>query len=93
MRIVKERKQQCATFADVSIREDVASTRLPEDGVPDHIQACLQQVEGVDKAPVRLLGPASRAPEVGRDDEGEQEDLQARGNSPSRLGVRLPFLE
>ena len=38
MQIVRERKQQCATFSEVSIREEVAPTRLPEDGVPDHIQ-------------------------------------------------------
>ncbi len=75
MQIVRERKLQCATFSEVSVREDVAPTRLPEDGVPDHIEACLQPVDGVDKAPVRLLGPASRAPEVGRDDEaGDESD-------------------
>ena len=46
MRIVRERKQQCATFAHVSVVENLAATRLPEDGVPDHIQCCMQLVEG-----------------------------------------------
>eukprot|EP00959_Pyramimonas_sp_CCMP1952_P039831 832793-Pyramimonas_sp.AAC.1 len=83
MQIVRERKQQCATFADVSVREDLAPTRLPEDGVPERIQACLQAVDGADKAPVRLLGPASRAPEVGRDDEageGSDEEPEVGGS-------------
>ena len=61
MRIVRERKQQCATYSEASIREDVAPTRLPEDGVPDHIQACLQPVDGAAKAPERLLGPGHAA--------------------------------
>ena len=37
MRIVRERKQQCPAFANVVIREDEAATRLPADGVPEHI--------------------------------------------------------
>eukprot|EP00959_Pyramimonas_sp_CCMP1952_P435534 9119812-Pyramimonas_sp.AAC.1 len=65
MRIARARKQQCATLSEVSVREDVAPTRLPGGGVPDRIRACLQPVGGADKAPVRLLGPASRAPEMG----------------------------
>ena len=69
MQIVRERKQQCATFAQVAVREELAATRLPEDGVPEHVQSCLQPVGGADKAPVRLLGPTARAPEVGREDE------------------------
>ena len=73
MQIVQERKQQCATFAEVSVREDLAATRLPEDGVPEHVQVCMQAVEGVDKAPVRLFGPASRAPELGREEEAGEE--------------------
>ena len=81
MQIVRERQQQCATFSQVSLREELAATRLPEDGIPEHIQACLQPVDGADKAPVRLLGPASRAPEVGRDDEAgeESEEEQESG--------------
>ena len=80
MQIVRERKRQCATFSEVSVREDLAATRLPEDGVPEHIRACMQPVDGADKAPVRLVGPASRAPEVGRDDEageGSEEEQEA----------------
>ena len=73
MRIARERQQQCATFAHVAVREELAATRLPEDGVPEHIQCCLQPVDGVDRAPVRLLGPASRAPEVSREDEAGEE--------------------
>ena len=32
MRIVRERKAECPTFAKVVLREDEAATRLPEDG-------------------------------------------------------------
>ena len=80
MRIVRERRQQCATFAHVSVREDLAATRLPEDGVPEHVQCCMQTVEGVDRAPVRLLGPASRAPEMSREEEAgdESEEKSAK---------------
>ena len=43
-------------------------------------------MDGADKAPVRLLGPASRAPEVGRDDEAgedseEEEEADKDGES------------
>ena len=70
MRIVRERKKQCATFANVSVcDEELASTRLPENGVPEHIRCCMQEVDGVDRAPVRLMGPASRAPEMGNAEE------------------------
>ena len=56
MRIVRERKRQCATFAHVSVcDEELASTRLPENGVPEHIRCCMQEVDGVDRAPVRLM--------------------------------------
>ena len=61
MRIVRERKAECATFADVVMREDEAATRLPEYGGPEHILACMQEIQGADKAPARLVGPASRA--------------------------------
>ena len=44
MRIVQERQQQCATFAHVSVREDLAATRLPEDGVPEHINVAFSQL-------------------------------------------------
>ena len=82
MQIVRERKQQCATFSQVSVRDELAATRLPEHGVPEHIQSCLQAVDGADKAPVRLLGPASRAPEVGKEEEaGEDSEEEQEADS------------
>ena len=51
------------------LREDEAQTRLPEDGVPPHLQCCAQAVEGSEQAPARLVGPASGAPEVSQNDE------------------------
>ena len=66
MRIVRERKQQCPAFANVVIREDEAATRLPADGIPEHIACCAQEVHGSENAPARLTGPASRAPDVGK---------------------------
>ena len=57
-------------------------TRLPDAGVPEHVQCCLQPVDGADKAPVRLLGPAARAPEVGREDEaGEESEEEQEADS------------
>ena len=58
MRSVKERQQQCSAFRDVQVREDLAVTRLPASGVPEHIAACRQEVAGSERAPVRLKGPA-----------------------------------
>ena len=75
MRIVRERKQCCPCFGDVVIREDVADTRLPANGIPDHILACAQEVDGAEHAPTRLAGPASRAPDIGRiEEEGDDSD-------------------
>ena len=75
MRIVRERKQCCPCFADVVIREDVADTRLPANGVPEHILACAQEVDGAEHAPTRLVGPASRAPDIDRiEEEGDDSD-------------------
>ena len=73
MRIVTERKLECPTFSDAVVRHDLASTRLPPVGVPDHIIACVRDVVGAERAPVRLVGPASRAPETGREDEAGDE--------------------
>ncbi len=92
MKIVQERKRQCATFAEVSIREDLAETRLPEHGVPEHVQACLQPVDGVDRAPVRMLGPASRAPEVGRDEEAGEESEQEQEPEEDAKATEQPDL-
>ena len=51
MRIVNERKQQCPAFAHVAVRPDLASSRLPVEGVPEHIIACAHEVEGSEKSP------------------------------------------
>ena len=81
MRIVRERKAECATFANVVLREDEAATRLPVDGVPEHLECCAQHIEGSDKAPVRLVGPASRAPEMStRDEAGEDSESHSDGS-------------
>ena len=69
MRIMEERKQQCPVFSHVKVCRDLAMKRLPDLGVPEHITACAREVEGSERAPVHLRGPAARAPETGRDDE------------------------
>ena len=73
LKIVRERKQQCPAFRDVVINEEAAPQRLPENGVPAAVLHCVQQVDGADKAPVHLDGPAAKAPEVGKD-EGDASD-------------------
>ena len=72
MTIARQRKNECATFEHVTLRDDLAETRLPEDDIPEHISCCTQYVDGADKAPVRMSGPADRAPEVGKNDEAGQ---------------------
>ena len=37
MRIVTERKLQCPAFSNVKVRDDLATTRLSDHGIPDHI--------------------------------------------------------
>ena len=69
MRIIEERRLQCPAFSNVQVRHDLAAARLPRVGVPEHISACARDVDGSERAPVHLQGPASRAPETGRDDE------------------------
>ncbi len=64
MKIVRERKAHCPAFGNVTLRQDLAVTRLSEDGIPDHVDCCAQHVEGTDKVPVSLDGPVSMAPEV-----------------------------
>ena len=75
MRIVRERKSQCPAFSDVTVCEAEAISRLPENGVPEHIRVCAVEVEGAEHTDVRLQGPASRAPDVGHqaDAAGESE--------------------
>ena len=86
LRIVRERKHECATFAGVAINEEAAPSRLPEDGVPAAIQACALHVDGADKAPVHLTGPASRAPEVGREDEAGEESEESEEDDEADEG-------
>ena len=45
MRIVRERKQQCATVARVELQAE-AATRLPAEGTPEHIILCAIAAEG-----------------------------------------------
>ena len=39
MRIIEDRKLQCPAFSNVQVRHDLAATRLPRVGVPEHIVA------------------------------------------------------
>ena len=71
MQIVPERQQQCPAFRHVKVCPELAATRLPDNGVPEHITACATQVSGAERAPMRLDGPASKAPELGKADAGE----------------------
>ena len=73
MRIVGERKLQCPAFANVKVRQNLAPSRLPHVGVPEHITACAREVGGSEQVPVRLRGPVSRAPKRGRDEEAGDE--------------------
>ncbi len=80
MRFVRERMQQCPVFANVVLREDEAETRIPAHGVLEHITHCAQEVAGAENDPVRLKGPADRAPELGKNDEAgdESEDTSEK---------------
>lgn len=68
LRIVRERKRECAAFANVTIDMDAAERRLPDDGVPVSIAACAARVDGIDRAPVNLTGPECKTPAVGKDE-------------------------
>ena len=71
MQIVTERQLQCPAFNNIKVRPDLATTRLPVDGIPEHITACATQVSGSEHAPMRLDGPASKPPDSGKvDDSG-----------------------
>ena len=76
LRIVRERKQQCHSFRHVVINEGAAHERLPENGVPAAVLNCVHDVDGADKAPIHLDGPAFKTPEVGKDegDAGDESD-------------------
>ena len=80
--IAHRRKKECPVFAHVTIKEEEAKTRLPQDGVPEHLRKCVQYVEGARKAPVRMSGPASRAPEVGNNEEAGEESDRSDGPCP-----------
>ena len=70
MQIVTQRHLQCPAFKNINVRRDLATARLPIDGVPEHITACATQVSGSEHAPMRLDGPASRAPDSSKVDDG-----------------------
>ena len=57
IKIVRERKQCCPAYSEVVICEDEARTRLPNNGVPEHIAACAQEVDGSEKALCDYNGP------------------------------------
>ena len=88
MRIVRERKAQCPVFSEVILREDEAGNRLPEDGVPLHIAACALEVHGSENAVVHLQGPASRAPDVGKQEEaGDESDVESACNETAETAT------
>ena len=78
--ITRLRRQCCPAYAKAVLVEGAAETRLPrQTGVPDAIKHCLQEVEGVDRAPVRLDGPAAtRLPEQSVD---AADDISSEGHS------------
>ena len=75
MRLVSRRRKECTAYAEANVDEAVAATRLPEDGVPPHLEHCVQKIDGLEDAPVQLTGPASAAPERGgREEAGEESE-------------------
>ena len=80
MRIVTERKLQCPAFSNIKVRQDLAATRLPLEGIPEHITSCATQISGSERAPMRLDGPASKAPDSGKvDDSGQTSSEESEG--------------
>ncbi|MCP4965331.1 MAG: hypothetical protein GY926_08845, partial [bacterium] len=74
MKIVRERRLQCPVFSNVVICDErEAESRLPAHGVPTQLTACLQEIDGSENAPVRLQGPASRAPDVEKHEDASSE--------------------
>ena len=82
LELVHLRKKQCASYTKVNINEDIAFLEIPEEGVPTALLATEQEVEGMDKAPVQLSGPASRAPE-------QHPQTEADGNSDTDSDLSL----
>ena len=80
MRIVAERQLQCPAFSNIKVRQDLATTRLPLEGIPEHITSCATQISGSERAPMRLDGPASKAPDSGKvDDSGQTSSEETEG--------------
>ena len=77
---MRERKRECAAFANVTIDEVAAQKRLPVDGVPVSIAACAVRVDGIDHAPVNLTGPASKAPDIGKDEDAGDESEEGKSD-------------
>ena len=59
MRLVSRRRRECAAYAEANVDKAAAATRLPEEGVPPHLEHCVQDIEGLEDAPVQLTGSAS----------------------------------
>ena len=91
--IARRRQKECPVFAHAIVREEEAKTRLPQDGVPEHLRKCVQYVQGASKAPVRMSGPAARAPDVGNNEEAGEESDQSDGPRPPNKHGSLPSLE
>jgi hypothetical protein len=83
MQIVTERQLQCPAFKHVKVRHDLATARLPINGIPEHITACATQVSGSEHAPMRLDGPASKAPDSGKVDDNGQTSSEDTGSEDS----------
>jgi hypothetical protein len=83
LEIINLRKRECASFSHAVVDDAKAERVLPESGVPPCLLATCQEVEGMQKAPVQLHGPASRAPEHSvNDDAGDgSEDDTSDGSS------------
>ena len=80
--------------SQIKVRGDLATTRLPVDGVPEHITACATQISGSEHAPMRLDGPASKAPESGKiDDSGhtssEDTECAETDNDPENAALTI----
>ena len=96
MKLVRRRQRECPAYKDATVNEEASNTRLPVDGVPEHLEHCVQQIEGLENAPVQLSGPASRAPERGMLEEaGEasEESSEMEGDEETTQQQESPSLE
>ena len=74
---------------EVSIcTNDLASSSLPEHGVPEHITACALEVDGSENALVKLEGPASRIADAGKRQKPETTQILP---NLSRTLLRFPL--